>query len=361
MKETIREFLEKTKTTDFSAYDEAATKQSIILPLLQKLGWDIFNRDEVYPEYSIETRKVDYSLRINNENKVFLEAKKTSVNLDNPEYYEQLLGYSFQEGVGLSILTNGITWFFFLPKMEGDWKKRKIYTIDIKEQDSSDASDKFSDLLLKDNIKSGDSLRHAEKIYKGKLKETNIKKTLPEAWNNLIEEPDSILIDLLSEATERICGYKPEATEVISFLKHNGAKFSFNPNNMDFEENAPIPKKDNSIKRTPLAEAPTVNGFEVEKITQEDLIPYIVRALKRSNGRAPKKQVDKEIFKELEEIFKLPYYQELVANNKVPRWKHNIAWARDHAQRQGLIKPPLESGRGVWELTEEGRKAESDS
>ncbi|GAI53783.1 unnamed protein product, partial [marine sediment metagenome] len=44
-----------------------------------------------------------------------------------------------------------------------------------------------------------------------------------------------------------------------------------------------------------------------------------------------------------------PYYQELVSNG-VPRWQHNLAWAKERAKKKGLIKPPDESGRGYWEL-----------
>jgi hypothetical protein len=91
------------------SFDEAATKQAIVLRILSMLGWDTFNVDEVTPEYSISGKKVDYSLRVNNANKTFIEVKKTSEDLENYHNQEQLLGYSFQEGVKLAVLTNGIS------------------------------------------------------------------------------------------------------------------------------------------------------------------------------------------------------------------------------------------------------------
>ena len=45
-------------------FDEAATKQAVVLPLLRILGWDTSNVDEVYPEYSVEKKRVDYALRL---------------------------------------------------------------------------------------------------------------------------------------------------------------------------------------------------------------------------------------------------------------------------------------------------------
>ena len=44
------------------SFDEAATKQAVVLKILKVLGWDPFNIDGVYPEYSVGGGKVDYAL-----------------------------------------------------------------------------------------------------------------------------------------------------------------------------------------------------------------------------------------------------------------------------------------------------------
>ena len=90
-----------------TTFDEATTKQAIILRLLLELGWHIFDTEEVKPEYSVPNKRVDYSLRINNVNKVFLEVKKVTEDIER--HQNQLLDYSFQEGVKLAVLTNGIS------------------------------------------------------------------------------------------------------------------------------------------------------------------------------------------------------------------------------------------------------------
>jgi predicted type IV restriction endonuclease len=89
-------------------YDEAAVKQAIIMRILATLGWNHFNIKEVKPEYTVAGRRVDYSLRIYDAKKVFLEVKKAEEKLDG--HQEQLLDYSFKEGVKLAVLTNGMTW-----------------------------------------------------------------------------------------------------------------------------------------------------------------------------------------------------------------------------------------------------------
>ena len=207
------------KNQDLLIYDEASTKQAVILPILSKLNWDIFNRNEVYPEFSTEGKRVDYSLRIMNVNKVFIEVKRINVDLES--HTRQLLNYSFQEGVSLAILTNGITWWFYLPLNELNWEKRKFLTIELPEQDAEEIVSRFTEFLSKDNINSGQSIESAFKIFKSKQRLFKIQETLPKAWNKIINEPDELLVELLSDATEKLCGYKPNEETVGSFIKNN--------------------------------------------------------------------------------------------------------------------------------------------
>lgn len=205
------------------SFDEAATKQAIIIRMLQLLGWDVYNIDEVYPEFTIENKRVDYALRINNSNEFFLEVKRPSEDLD--KHQEQLLEYAFRQGVDLAALTNGITWFFYLPTKKGDWSARRFYAIDIFEQDPKEASEKFVQILSRENIKNGDAVNHAENIYKGRIKKKTIKETLPEAWNKIIGEPDTLVIDLLAEFVEKICGFKPDKEDIENFFQTYQDKF----------------------------------------------------------------------------------------------------------------------------------------
>jgi predicted type IV restriction endonuclease len=77
VEQQLKSFIETLRTNPrLNAFDEAATKQAIILPLLHQLGWNTYNIDEVTPEFSVENRRVDYSLRLSNTNEVFLEIKK---------------------------------------------------------------------------------------------------------------------------------------------------------------------------------------------------------------------------------------------------------------------------------------------
>jgi hypothetical protein len=110
---------------------------------------------------------------------------------------------------------------------------------------------------------------------------------------------------------------------------------------------APRPEKD--------AEAPK-DG----QITEVDLMREIFAYLTHRGGVAPKVAVEQAVFEKYKNLFKNSYYTELVGGG-VPRWQKNVQFARNTAKNMGLIKPPEESGRGFWELTEKGRLWKFDS
>jgi hypothetical protein len=51
--------------------------------------------------------------------------------------------------VGLAILTNGISWYFYLPLQEGSYEQRNFYTIEIYDQESEEIVKKFEEFLSK--------------------------------------------------------------------------------------------------------------------------------------------------------------------------------------------------------------------
>ena len=213
--------------SNISTWNEAQAREWIIRPILDLLGW---GRREITPEYGVGTRRVDYALEINGDNEVFIEAKKPQVDLEN--HQEQLLDYSFKEGVDLAILTNGIAWWFYLPLKKGAWNNRKFYTINILEQDIEDIVDKFDLLLSRQNVASGESVQQAESILENRQREKIVKERLPEAWNKVIKNavsPDSLLVDLLAETAEEVCGFQPADDEILGFIRDHYKKWLLSP------------------------------------------------------------------------------------------------------------------------------------
>lgn len=93
-----------------------------------------------------------------------------------------------------------------------------------------------------------------------------------------------------------------------------------------------------------------------KKYSQDNLIPFVILVIGSFGGKAYKHEVDEKIFKILKDEFSGHIYHETVSHN-VPRWQHDIAWAKERAkQNHAYVKSAIESGRGIWELTDKGNE-----
>ncbi len=220
MSETIAGAATQIKNTmPLASLDEARTKQGIVLYLLSLAGWNAFDLSEVTPEYTVGTRRVDYALRIDGASKVFIEVKKPSEDLQN--HQQQLLDYCFKEGVRLAALTNGRTWWLYLPLREGSWEQRRFLTIDLEAQDPEVVQERFLRFLSREEVKTANAVHAAEEIINSQAKLETIRRTLVRAWNDIVETPDGLLVDLIAEATERMSGFKPDTDIVARFLEEH--------------------------------------------------------------------------------------------------------------------------------------------
>jgi hypothetical protein len=93
---------------------EDEIKQALVLRILNLLGWNIFDTSEVAPEYKTGNGKVDYALKLNGELRLVIEVKAPRKNLGKKKFHNQLLDYVNLQKVEIAILTNGISWFFYL-------------------------------------------------------------------------------------------------------------------------------------------------------------------------------------------------------------------------------------------------------
>ena len=195
---------------------EADISISVILRILDALNWSTSNRREVNPEYSVKGGRVDFALLTGNRPKVFIEVKRGGEPLVG--HQEQLLGYAFRQGVKIALLTNGATWWFYLPLQEGSWEERRFATVEFDRQDKEEIVQKLEALLSKENVISGKTVQSAEILYEQSQKKGEISATLPEAWNQLVSEPEDLIVDLLVEKTKELCGEETDKITVERFL-----------------------------------------------------------------------------------------------------------------------------------------------
>ncbi len=243
MEKTMIKFIDGLKTNKkVLAFDEAATKQAIVMRIFSFLEWDIFDVDEVFPDFVAKSNSVDYALRVDNKSKVFVLVKKPSEELEGHE--ELTLDFAIQEKVDILVATNGITWWFYLASSEGAPEEQRFYTMSLTEDDPNDIALKIQDYLGKENISSGKATEAAKSVLQAQVQK-NANASIPKAWNDILADPDKGLSELLLNITEEITGCRAETKAVERFLNENMNKWIVS----DTPAKQPAPPKPKSVKK----------------------------------------------------------------------------------------------------------------
>lgn len=200
--------------------NEAAVCQGIVLRILHALSWPTYDTQIVFPEFTVEGRRVDLAL-CNPAAKpvVFIEVKQVGQSDGAGE--RQLFEYAFHKGVPMAILTDGQDWQFFLPAEQGEYRERRVYKLDIVEREIEETVSRLERYLNYQATCSGEAIAAARADYKNVARERQIRATLPEAWRKLVEEEDDLLLELLADRVEGLCGYKPDPDTVALFLRES--------------------------------------------------------------------------------------------------------------------------------------------
>jgi len=207
--------------------NEAAICQGIILPILNALGWPVFDTHIIMPEYSVEGRRVDYALCHPADRPIiFIEAKKVGFTEGADR---QLFEYAFHTGVPLAVLTDGQEWSFYLPGEQGQYHERRVYKLDILERETEAITDRFQRYISYNRVCAGEALKAARADYENVARGREIAATIPKAWKKLLEEPDGLLLDLLAEKVEDLCGYKPALDLCAGFIDSTVSSITEHP------------------------------------------------------------------------------------------------------------------------------------
>lgn len=255
----IEEIRAKIKSVQFP--NEASVSQGIVLRLLHALSWPPYDTQIICPEYSLGGRRVDFALcHPPGKPIAFIEVKQHGQS-EGAE--RQLFEYAFHEGVPLAILTDGQEWNFYLPGAQGDYGERRVYKLDIVERVTEECVSRLTRYLGYAAIVSGAAIAAAQEDYRNVAKDRQIIATLPKAWAKLVEEEDDILLELIADQVESLCGYKPAPDIVTSFLKSNISL-------TQVATRAPVREIPRKQKLTPLSSA-IAPGLPCDAANNEEL------------------------------------------------------------------------------------------
>jgi len=96
---------------------EEATKNALVMPFINVLGYNVFNPMEVVPEFTADVgtkkgEKVDYAVLCDGKPVILFECKSAQTDLDK-EHASQLYRYFSVTDARVGVLTNGIVYKFF--------------------------------------------------------------------------------------------------------------------------------------------------------------------------------------------------------------------------------------------------------
>lgn len=115
-KDSVLQFASRVEKLCPQIQTEEATKNALIMPFIQLLGYDVFNPFEVNPEFIADLgikkgEKVDYAILKEGQAIMLIECKHYSEKLD--PHNSQLFRYFHTTEAKFGLLTNGINFRFY--------------------------------------------------------------------------------------------------------------------------------------------------------------------------------------------------------------------------------------------------------
>lgn len=174
---------------------EEDTKRVFVNPLLQTLGWDIQDLDEVKNQYRHRSQDnpVDYALFMLRTPCLFVEAKPLNASLDDRKWTSQTIGYAATAGVEWCVLTNGDEYRIYNAHAPVDADEKLFRKVRLSDETSDALTTETLDLLSKSKMEE----KRLNVLWKAHFVDRRVKAVL----ESLIDNQDPSLVRLLHKKT----------------------------------------------------------------------------------------------------------------------------------------------------------------
>lgn len=234
--------------------NEQAISQGIVLRLLQELGWNTWDTALVWPEFQTGEGRCDFALcHPPSKPAVFIEVKQPGRG-EGEDAVRQALEYAFHTGVPFVVLTDGKTWSFYLPAERGSYEDRRVYKLDLFERPPTEAAETLQRYLARARVESGESLETARLEYRNRKGKSEARAAIPEAWRELVEKGDELLVDLLASSVESKAGVRPTDDDVAEFLVGLGTSIAAESSRGNASQPSNIPSPSRPSVQRPIGE-----------------------------------------------------------------------------------------------------------
>ena len=226
MKNTIEDIRIKFKKNEYINIEHL--KISLVLRILQELGWDLWNPKEFYPDFVISPkRKVDMALfAVYPTPSVFIEIKPVEKFEKNIKELEPHLNDFKNKNITFfQVLTDGKNWSFYY---SNEFSMKCFKTINIIKDEIKEIITSFERYLSKSSIVNGNAQRDAKEYLLKSIISQTVTELLPEARQKVNEPPYPRLPEAIVQLVIQK-GFKITEEEVIKILKDSGNKKSPSP------------------------------------------------------------------------------------------------------------------------------------
>lgn len=183
----LKNLSEGINKNDFDDYNESQVSQQFVIPILEKLGWNIKNAKEVYPQFETgDGKRVDYVLLSNGQPKVIIEVKNISTDLDDAVEkqiltYARLIDDENNSSPFICFATNGGRWKVYAYDPDK-------YNIDFFEEISIDKLNKSTNKKFSLYLGKGEIDKSLDNLKKNKgedIDKTESESQIEKTWNSL--------------------------------------------------------------------------------------------------------------------------------------------------------------------------------
>ena len=214
MQATLKQILSHLDKGAFT--NEAAISRQAVMPVLAELGWDIYDPEEVKPEYATSGRgRVEYALCLDGNPQIFVEVKQAGTF---QKAAEQLLKYAFAEGIEMAVLTDARRWSVYLSTEPVPFEKRRVELLDIADRPLIEAATVLRRYLERDTTRSGANVRAAKEDLHNAVRRTKAADNIPDAWASLLTEHDGLISECLAERVKENTGVAPAEQDIRDYL-----------------------------------------------------------------------------------------------------------------------------------------------
>ena len=301
----IKQFSQRVVKIKDTVATEEATKMSLVVPLFQILGYDVFNPLEFCPEYTADVgikkgEKVDYAILQDSNPSILIECKSLTEALD--KHSSQLFRYFGTTTAKFGILTNGVIYKFYTDLEESN-KMDLTPFLEIDMCNLKDATINSLKKFCKDNYDSENIFSTAEELKYTSL----IKNVLSREYDNPTESFVRFILNEIYDGKKNqkvLDKFSPVVKKAFSTfindlvnekisaaLEHNTEeqKESAVSNVKDIEPPEPVSKiitTEEELESFYVIRGMFVGMMPIEDITYKDTESYF-GVLYKSNTRKP--------------------------------------------------------------------------